>query len=148
MSRLTDLADAVVAALNAAPGGTFSTAFEASRSVLPRVTNADEIESVRVLVSPAGVPSVETRTRKLTAHRLRVTVGVQQKLGDDEEAEVAALGTLVDEIVDYLIGRDAGGATFVELANSPFCSEKHLVENRVFTSLIVVTYSALVAADR
>ena len=53
MSLITDIADAVVAELNAAPAGTFDPAFTAQRRVLPAFELA-ELAELKVTVAQGG----------------------------------------------------------------------------------------------
>ena len=71
---------------------------------------------------------------------------VVTELGKDLDTEVAALGTLVDEIADYLCRRTLSGASFaawVGITNEPVYAPEHLAEKRVFTSVLTVTYRAM-----
>lgn len=147
MSIVVDIADAVTAELNAAPAGTFEPAFTAERRVLPVFELADLAE-LRVTVVPKGV-QITGSTRSASQYDISVDIGVQRKLaaGDkDLDAEVATLGSLVDEIADYLRQRPLSAApfaTWVSIANEPVYAPEHLLEQRVFTSVLTVTYRAL-----
>ncbi len=147
MSIVVDIADAVTAELNAAPAGTFDPAFSAERRVLPVFELADLAE-LRVTVVPKGV-QITGSTRSASQYDISVDIGVQRKLppGDKNlDAEVTTLGTLVDEIADHLRQRPlstAPYATWVSTANEPVYAPEHLLEHRVFTSVLTVTYRAL-----
>src|SRR5690554_6300885 len=103
MSIVVDIADAVTAELNAAPPATFDPPFTAERRVLPVFELADLAE-LRVTVVPKGV-QITGSTRSASQYDISVDIGVQRKLAPgsgDPDTEVATLGSLVDEIADYL----------------------------------------------
>ena len=141
---IIDIADAVVAALNAAanpdppgePG--FSQAFTATRKALPSFDLAD-LAGLHVTVVPKAV-DVSGATRSLSQHDFQIDVGVQKKLGTDLEAETAAMLALVDEIAAFLGRRAMAGGAWVRSANEPVYSPEHLAEKRLFTSVLTVTY--------
>ena len=144
MSLATDVADAVAAELNAADPGTFSQAFTAERKVLPAFDLADLAE-LKVCLVPKSV-TITGSTRTASQYEIAVDVGIQKKLGKDLDGEVASLGTLVDEIADYLTRRPLSAAPFaawVAMANEPVYAPEHLAEQRVFTSVLTVTYRAV-----
>ncbi|MBW1649016.1 MAG: hypothetical protein JRJ72_13110 [Deltaproteobacteria bacterium] len=144
MSLATDIADAVVAELNAAPAGTFSQPFTAQRRVLPEF-DLEDLAQLKVSVVPKSV-EITGSTRAASQYEIAVDVGVQKKLGKDLDAEVAALGTLVDEMADFLRGRTLDQAPFavwVGIRNDPVYAPEHLAERRVFTSVLTVTYRAM-----
>jgi hypothetical protein len=144
MSLVTDIADAVAAEINGAPGGTFSEAVTAERRVLPEFA-LEDLAGLKVSIVPKAV-EISGSTRSVCQYEISVDVGVQKKLGSDLDAEVAALGTVVDEIADYLKRRalaTAPGATWVAASNDPVYAPAHLAEQRAFTSVLTVTYRAL-----
>ena len=144
MSLVTDIADAVTAELNNAPGGTFSESFAARRLVLPEFELAD-LAQMQVTVVPKSM-QISGGTRAASQYEIGVDIGVQKKLGKDLDTEVAQLGTLVDEIADYLRKRPLAGATFAAwtgINNEPIYAPEHLAEQRVFTSVLTVTYRAM-----
>jgi len=144
MSFATDIADAVAAELNAAPSGTFSETFSAQRRVLPEF-DLEDLAELKVSVVPKSV-EITGSTRAASQYEVAVDVGVQKKLGKDLDAEVAALGTLVDEMADYLRRRtlqQAPFAVWVGITNEPVYVPEHLAERRVFTSVLTVTYRAM-----
>ncbi len=144
MSLVTDIADAVVAELGAAPPDTFSMAFTAERHVLPEFELKD-LADLKVTVVPKSV-EITAASRASSQYEIAVDIGIQKKLGKDLDTEVAALGTLVDEIADYLRHRKLSQASFavwVGIGNEPVYAPEHLAERRVFTSILTVTYRAL-----
>ncbi|NLE59420.1 MAG: hypothetical protein GX616_13745 [Planctomycetes bacterium] len=71
---------------------------------------------------------------------------MQKKLGKDLDGEVAALSTLMDQIADFLRRRPLAAAPFaawISIANEPVYAAEHLAEQRVFTSVLTVTYRAM-----
>jgi hypothetical protein len=145
---IIDIADAVVAALNAAanpdpPVGepAFSQPFTAVRKVLPAYELAD-LAGVHVTVVPKGV-DVTGASRSACQHDFQVDVGVQRKLGTDLEGETAAMLVLVDGIATFLRRRAMAAAAWVRSANEPVYSPDHLAEKRLFTSVLTVTYRVM-----
>ncbi len=144
MSLVIDIADAVTAELNAASPGTFTPSFTAVRRVLPEFDLAD-LADLKVSVVPKRV-EITGSTRTASQYEIAVDIGVQKKLGKDLDSEVAALSTLVDQIADYLRRRPLSSAPFaswVSISNEPVYAPEHLAEQRVFTSVLTVSYRAL-----
>ena len=144
MSLVTDIADAVAAELNGAEQGTFSESFTAERRVLPQF-DLEDLAGLKVSVVPKAV-EISGSTRSVCQYDIAVDVGIQKKLGSDLDAEVAALGTLVDEIADFLRRLQlaaAPWAAWVLASNDPVYATAHLAEQRVFTSVVTVTYRAM-----
>ncbi len=144
MSLATDIADAVAAELNSAPPGTFSQSLAAERRVLPEF-DLQDLAELKVTVVPKSV-EISGVTRASAQYEIAVDIGVQKKLGKDLDAEVAVLGTLVDQLADYLRSRSleqAPYAAWVCIANDPVYAPEHLAERRVFTSVLTVTYRAV-----
>ena len=146
MKLTIDIADAVAAELNAAGPGTFSEDFTAVRRILPKFELAD-LADLKVSVVPKGI-EIENATRSDRRCDISVDIGVQQKIGKDVDAEVERLCGLVEQIADYLAGRELlasgmSGVAFLSLANEPIYSTEHLADDLVFTSVLTVTYRAL-----
>ena len=144
MSLATDIADAVATELGAAPPGTFSQPFAAERNVLPEF-DLEDLADLKVTVVPKSV-EITGSTRAASQYDIAVDIGVQKKLDSDLDGEVAALGTLVDEMADYLRGRTLDQAPFavwVRIGNDPVYAPEHLAQRRVFTSVLTVTYRAM-----
>jgi hypothetical protein len=141
MGLAIDIADAVAAELNSAPAGTFPPAFTAVRRVLPAFDLAD-LADLKVSVVPKRIEI----TGSASQYEIAVNIGVQKKLGKDLDSEVQALGTLVDRIADYLRRRPLGQAPFAAwagIAIDPVYAPEHLAEQRVFTSVLTVSYRAV-----
>lgn len=144
MKAVLDMADAVAAELNAADEGTFSQAFTATRRVLPRV-KLEDLGSLHVTVAPKAA-DISRASRSDSQVELKVDIGVQKKLGRDLDAELPPLSALVEEIADFLSDRspsDAPWATWAGVENDPVYDPGHLAEERVFTSVLTVTYRAM-----
>lgn len=144
MSLVIDIADAVVAELNAAPPDTFSQAFTAVRMVLPEF-DLEDLAELKVTVVPKAV-EITGATRSGSQYEIAVDVGIQKKLGQDLDTEVAALATLVEEISDYLCRRQLSQtpwAAWSAIRNEPVYAPEHLAAERVFTSVLTVSYRAM-----
>jgi len=146
MSLVTDIAAAVAAEINAAAPGTFDQTFTAQRKVVPAY-ELSELADLKVTVVPKAV-EISGSTRSASQYDITVDIGVQKKLPatPEMEAEVETLGTLVDQIADYLRRRPLGAAPFaawVSITNDPVYAPEHLLEKRVFTSVLTLTYRAM-----
>jgi len=142
MGLAVSIADAVATELNAAPAGTFSQEFAASRKVLPEFNLTDLVE-LKVTVVPKSI-EITGGTRVANTYEFAIDVGVQKKLGKDLDTDVASLGTFVDELADYLRRRPMEVGThmliWAGIRNEPVYAPEHLAEQRVFTSVLTVTY--------
>ena len=141
MALAMDIADAVVAEL---ASGSFSQAIAPQRMVLPEF-GLEDLAELRVTVVPKAV-EITGSTRSVSQYDVQVDVGVQKKLGKDLDAEVPALCELVDEIAAFLKRRALAAtpyAAWVRSANEPIYAADHLAEQRVFTSVLTVTYRAM-----
>ena len=144
MSLAINIADAMVAELNAAPPGTFDPAFTAVRRVLP-VFDLAEMADLHVSVVPRAV-EIAGATRSASQYDVQIDIGVQQKLasdGGDLDQQVPLLCELVDQIAAYLTRRvlqAVPGAVWVRLANDPIYAPEHLSQLRQFTSVLTLTY--------
>ena len=146
MSLIIEIADAVTAELNAAPPGTFTQSFTAERKVLP-FYELQDLANLRVTVVPKAV-EITGSTRSASQHDFAIDIGIQKKLGSPStlEAEVESLGNVVDQIAEYLRQRKLTAAPFaawVSTTNDPVYAPEHLLEKRVFTSVLTVTYRAM-----
>lgn len=143
MSLITDIADTVASEINA---GAFLPV-QAERRVLPEFELA-ELAEMKVCVVPKSM-RITGATRAASQYEIAVDVGVQMRLtpgGTDVDAQVATLGSLVDQIIDHLRQRPLSGApyaTWVSIENEPVYAPEHLAEQRVFTSVLTVTYRAV-----
>ena len=141
MSLVMDIADAVAAELGT---GTFSQAITPQRMVLPEF-GLEDMADLRVTVVPKAV-DVTGSTRSVCQHDVQIDIGIQKKLGKDLDTKVPLLCELVDEIAAFLKRRPlaaAPHAAWVRTANEPIYAPEHLAEQRVFTSILTVTYRAM-----
>ena len=148
MSLVTDIAGAVAAEINAAPGSpaTFNQTFTAVRKVVPAY-ELSELTELKVTVVPKAV-EISGSTRSASQYDITVDIGIQKKLPATPEmdAEVETLGMLVDQIAEYLRRRPLSTAPFaswVSITNDPVYAPEHLLEKRVFTSVLTLTYRAM-----
>ena len=144
MSLVIQIADAVAAEINAAPQGVFDLEFEAQRSVLPSF-ELSELAELKVSVVPKAV-EMTAASRTMTQCDVQVDIGVQKKCGKDLDTEIEPLMELVEQIAAYLRGRQLQGfpnAAWVRAANEPVYAPDHLAEQRVFTSVLTLTYRVL-----
>lgn len=137
MSRLTDLADAIVVALN---GNDFSLDFTAERTLLPtlKLEDADELH---VLVAPRRIAFAKLdRARNREEHG--IDIGVLQRPGDIDSTHLDPLMDLVEEIVDFMDRKhfDAQDAQWMSSELDPVYAQEHLRQMRQFTSVIRLTY--------
>ncbi len=147
MALVIDIADAVAGLLNG-DDTDFSQAFVAQRKVRPSFELTD-LADLRVTVVPKGFEA-SVASRSLSQYDVQVDIGIQEKLpaGADEDAEVAAMCGLVEEVADFLKGKrlagDGWSAAWVRPAvNDPVYSPEHLAEKRVFTSVLTLTYRVM-----
>lgn len=146
MSLIIEIADAVTAELNAASPGTFTQAFTAERKVLP-FYDLQELAALKVTVVPKAV-EITGSTRSASQHDFAIDIGIQKKLapGSIPDTEVHSLGSVVDQIAEYLRQRKLTAAPFaawVSTINGPVYAPEHLLEKRVFTSVLTLTYRAI-----
>ncbi len=136
MSTILDIADAVTSSLNAGP---FNPALNAERRYQPAFDLA-ELAALKVSVVPKSV-TISNATRESGYFDCAIDIGVQKKIADDAESD--ALVDLVEKIADHLRQKrldDAPEAAFVSIANEPVFASEHLDQQRVFTSVLTVTY--------
>jgi hypothetical protein len=141
MALAMDIADAVVAEL---ASGSFSQAIAPQRMVLPEF-GLEDLADLRVTVVPKAV-EISGSTRSVSQYEVQIDIGVQKKLGKNLDADVPALCELVDEIAAFLKRRSLAAAPYaawVRSANEPIYAADHLAEQRVFTSVLTVTYRAM-----
>jgi len=144
MSVTIDVADAVVMELAGAPAGTFNQPFTPQRRVLPQF-ELSELKDLKVTVVPRAV-EITSATRAHSQHDVQIDIGVQKRLGKELESEIEPLVELVEQIAAYLGRRPLGSipAAWVRTANDPIYAAEHLADDRVFTSVLTVTYRVMV----
>jgi len=137
MPTTVDVADAVVFELNQSG---LVPAFTAERKLLPKHTN-EALGTLKVTVVPRAV-EMSRLNRSQVGVEVEIDVGVQQRLSDID-AEGPELIELVENIIDYMATRalsQTAGVQWVRSRNDPVYALDHLVENRLFTSVITLTY--------
>lgn len=137
MSTMIQLADAIVASLNA---GSFGQRFQAERHYQP-VVELQQLQQLKVTVVPKSV-SISAASRQDSFFDCAVDIGVQRKISDDPEV-LDGLMQLVEEIADHLRFKRLDGfpaAAWLSIENDPIFAPDHLEKERVFTSVLTVTY--------
>jgi hypothetical protein len=133
-SLIVQVADAVVAALNAA-----EPQLNAQRFYRP-VYELTELKTMRVSVVPRSI-MIESAGRSVNQHDIAVDVAVQRRCSDD--AGLDELMGLVERLADVLRLKrlpNLSDAMWIKTENSPIYSPEHLETKGVFTSVLTVTY--------
>ena len=138
MAVITDIAEAVVAEINA---GTYSQPITAQRAYLP-VFDLEDMQDLQVTVVPKSLTTLPGG-RAHNQHDYAIDVAVQQKLQTTDDAEIDDLMTLVDEIADQLRFKrltSFPNAVWLKTENEPVYAQEHLQEMRQFTSILTFTF--------
>ena len=138
MSVILDIADAVVASLNA---GSFALEFEAARKYQP-VFELQEMHSLHVSVVPKSL-AITTASRDSGYFDCAIDIGVQKKVDTEQSGDIDALVNLVEQIADHLRMKRLDGlpeAAWLSIANEPVFAPDHMDQIRQFTSVLTVTY--------
>jgi len=138
VSTIVDIADAVVGAIQA---GSYGEPVTVERKYRPAFELAD-LTQVHITVVPRSM-SITTATRDSGYFDCAIDVGVQKKVNADQAEDIDALMTLVEQIADQLRMKrlnDAPEAAWVSIENEPAFASEHLDQQRVFTSVLTVTY--------
>jgi hypothetical protein len=141
MSMLVQIADAVVAELNAV---TFSQPLEAKRAYLPQF-DLPEMKDLHVTVVPKGV-TILPGSRSQNQHEVAIDVAVQKKLEEANNTEIDALMGLVDEIAGrFRLKRldSYPDAVWLKTEQQPIYSQEHLDQMRQFTSVLTFTFRVI-----
>lgn len=149
MALITDIADAVVVALN---GHEFSQDFTAERLYLP----VFELKDMGVLHVTVGMRSIDTTAAargRVTEKAIKIDVAVQKKLREIEKNyETDDLMDLVEEIIDFLNSIAVFGIAhchliewrrFNELDVPPVYLPEHMRTLRQFTSVITLSLKVI-----
>jgi len=143
MSRIADIADALVEELN---GSSFSQAFTAVRSTLPRMKREELGDTLWVSVIPGDwTTEMETRTEWKESHPVTVFFqkGLQQGIAE-EQGEVDALVDLIEEVAGHCKGLilSVGDARAVCTAMKVLaCEPNDLTVYRAFTGALMLTFT-------
>jgi hypothetical protein len=143
------IADAVVSTLNAAAeANSLSLYFVAERAYVPVYDSARDFVDLKVTVVPHGL-TFAALARRSDDFDYVVDVAVQKRIeaGAKTAAEIAVaadpLMVLVEEMLDLFRGKRMDAhpdALCVEGKNEPIYLPPHLDENRVFTSVLSLTF--------
>lgn len=142
MSVITDLADAVVYDLNSKTD--WSIPFIAERVAAAR-KDIRELNEISVSVIPASI-QYQREARDFMRYIMVIDIGIQKHLDGNETDAVGELGSLVDEIAQYLSGRKLSqkpNAKQIGISNDPIYIQEHLLQKRVFTSVVSVKYQII-----
>ena len=134
---IVEIAEAVTATLNAA---TLSQTFVAERAYVP-VHELPDLVDLAVTVVPTSI-GVTPLTRHSDDHEYAIDIGVQKRCTPDP-TEADPLMLLVEEIVDLFRGKALTGYTAakcVRVANEPIYFPAHMDNERVFTSVVTLTF--------
>ena len=145
MSLVLDIADAVAAELANAPAGTFSQSFTPRRLVLPQF-ELSELKDLQVSIVPRAAEN-SLAARGLALKEVQIDIGIQKRLGKDIDTEIEPLLTLLEQIDAYLRQRPlqaVQGAPWLKSTNDPIYASEHLANDRVFTSVLTVSYRVMV----
>jgi hypothetical protein len=137
LATIIQIADAVVAQLNAA---TFGQPLTAARLYAPSFELPD-METLHVTVVPRAISSASLdRSRDTFSYEIDLAV---QKKTDMAQVSLDALMTLVEEIADHFRQGPLAsfpGARCMDVKNAPVYSQEHLDELRQFTSVLTLTF--------
>ncbi len=139
MQMTIDLADAVTSQVNQS-----GIVPHAKRQVLP-IHDLSQLRELTISVVPRGV-QVQSITRKLSQYDCQVDIGIQQKLTvpqDEIDTAVKELSGLVQQIAEYLQRQpltEMPYAIWIKIENEPVYDSSHLAQQRVFTSVLTLTY--------
>lgn len=149
------IAEAVKTLLNATPSA-FSLPFTATRAYAPVFhkedeSGADPLAALTVCVVPVGLEPV-TLSRRDDEYTYRVDVAVLKRVGegpltqDQINAACDPLMQVVEEIADLLRSTAAIPglpARFMTFANAPVFDYQRLDAERLFASLLTVTFKGI-----
>jgi hypothetical protein len=143
MAIITDIADAVAAALNGAPEDTFSQEFQAVRRNEPTF-DLEQLKDLVVCVAPKSI-SETPASRSSFQTDYGIDVGVLKRVADQGEQD--GLLTFMDELRRFFRWRtlEVGNmaATCIKTENEPPYWPNHLREMRQFTSVLTLTFRVI-----
>ena len=134
---IVQITDAIVADLN---DQDFSLEFTAERTYLPRY-KTEELEQVRVSVVPKDDVG-QRASRAQWQQDYKIDLAIQQKLGDDEQAQMDALILLGQELADYFKEQNLAGnlAVLTECGYAPLFEPEHLEKHKTLTTVLNLTF--------
>lgn len=142
MSVVTDLADAIVYELNNKQDWIIP--FTAERVAAAR-KDLRELNEISVSAIPVLI-QYQRKARDYMQYTVVIDIGIQKHLDGNEVDAVGTLGSLVDAIAQYLSGRKLSqkpNAKQVDISNEPVYIQEHLLQKRVFTSVVSVKYQVI-----
>ncbi len=141
MAVVAAVADAVVTELNAT---TFSLSFTAVRKYQPHYDLA-QLKSLHVTVIPSGLMTQQA-ARGPGQRDVDVDIAVQQKLTQEENADLDPLLALAEEIAEHFRGKRLiaySQAIWVKSEHKAVFVPEHLQQYRQFTSVLTLTFRVL-----
>ena len=141
MSVMTDVADAIVAELNAA---TLSQPVAAVRSYLPQY-KLSEMQSLHVTVVPKGIV-LANPDRSRSQSDYSFDVAVQKKFSTGTNAELDVLTDLVQDIITYFRNKrleSYPNAIWMKTELPVLYAPEHIDQLRQFTSVLTLTYRVI-----
>jgi len=141
MAVITDVADAIVAELNAA---TFSQPVTAARHYLAQF-DLKEMQTLHVTVVPKAVV-LASSDRSRGQGDYSVDVAVQKKFETDANVELDPLTNLAEKIADHFRAKRLASypnAAWIKTEQSVLYAPEHIEELRQFTSVLTFTYRVL-----
>ena len=143
MAVITDIADAVAAALNGAPLGTFSQEFKAIRRNEPTF-DLEQLKDLVVCVAPKSISETPI-SRSGVQTDYGIDVGVLKRVADQDQQD--RLLTFMDELRRFCrrLTVEAGdvAGVCIKTDNEPPYRPDHLRELRQFTSVLTLTIRVL-----
>jgi hypothetical protein len=145
MSKLSDIADAVVVALNAAPA--LSMSFTATKEQVIEYDIAKVAGALKVFVFALG-EVIDLSSRTQLDHQYTIKTAIYKQLATDpatgkvDATEFAAVDQLREEVVDRLWANasQAAGAYAITVANEPVYDPVQLDKYKTFVSVVTLTY--------
>jgi len=134
-----NIADALADRINS---GTYSTPVNATTTI-PRTDRLEDVRGLQVTVLPTGIDT-EPLSRAQDENTFQISVGIQKHLETGDDEEVRRLHRLTREIQRRLnrfsvtIGNDC--ADWMSGTIAPIWSPTNLIQKRIFTAVIDLTY--------
>ncbi len=137
MAVIIDIADEIVTKLNVP--STFTQEIIATRQLVPRF-ELEKLKDLTVTVVPKDLGAVMFDRINLQKE-CRIDVAIQKKLDSLEDSEINPLMDFVEEILNFFNTERVFGSSFwTEIENEPIYSPEHMLESRVFTSVLTITF--------
>lgn len=144
-SKVAAVAEAVKTALNLAPDGTFSQTFTAVRKYLPAADLQDLKDWQVTVVARSGEYS--KLSRSANQRDVQIDVGLQKKIATTTNPataggnpELDAFLQFAEEVADFFKPGAYGPGLWLGTKHEPLVDPDHLLTQRVFTSLITLTF--------